>query len=73
MIVTSFAPNIIRHLKTNDENAQVNFAGSFTQGMGAQKPVKASFLGIIVWWIVVVLSFAFSHLEGSNNLNGELK
>ena len=62
MISTSIAPNIEWHFKTDDKYTLIEFSGTLPEGMGAQKFVDTSFLGIIVRRVVEICAFTLTHL-----------
>ena len=63
VVSAALAPDVVGHLKPDDEDAHVQLSGSFAQRMGAQKLVEPAHLRVIVWRVVLVLAFALSHLE----------
>ena len=62
MISAPVTPNVVRHLEPDDEYAQVQFLGTFPEGVGALGLVEAALLRIVVRRVVHVRAFAFSHL-----------
>jgi len=61
VVATPLTPDVVRHLKADDENAHVKLPGSLAQGMGTQELVETAFLGVVVGRVVLVLAFAFTH------------
>ena len=59
----TLAPDIVGHLKADDEDAQVDLAGAFAEGVGALPLVEAAFVGVIVGRVPLVHAFTFSHFE----------
>lgn len=57
MVVTSLAPDVVWHLKANDEDAKVEFPGTLPQGMRALEFVEAPLAWVIVRRVVLVDTF----------------
>jgi len=60
VIVTAFTPNVVRHFESDDENAQMQFSGTFAEGVSAHEFVKSPFGRVIVRRVVFVCPFTFS-------------
>jgi len=71
VVATSLAPDVVRHLKTDDENAQVQFPGPLAQCMSAQELVESTHLRIIVRRVILILALAFTHLDESRILTNQ--
>lgn len=72
VVAAALAPDVVRHLKPDDEDAQMQLPGPLAQGVSAQKLVKAAHLRVIVWRVVLVLAFAFTHLDELKRVCDEL-
>ena len=68
VVAAALAPDVVRHLKSDDEDAQVQLPGSLAQGVSAQELVEAAHLRVIVWRVVLVLALAFTHLDELKSL-----
>lgn len=62
VIFTSLTPDVIRHLKPDDEYAHVQFPSSLSQSVSAKELVEPSCFGIIIRRVVLVGTFSFAHL-----------
>lgn len=62
VIFTSLTPDVIWHLKPDDEYAHVQFPSSLSQSMSAKELVEPSCFGIIIRRVVLVGTFSFAHL-----------
>ena len=67
VVVAAVTPDVVGHLKTDDDDAEVDFAGSFSKGMGAQEFVEPPGFGVIVRGVVLVGAFAFTHFCKTSN------
>lgn len=63
VVVAAVAPDVVRHLKADDEDTHVQLPGSFAQSMGSEEFVQPPHFGIIVRGVVQVLAFPFTHFE----------
>lgn len=63
VVATSITPDIVGHLKANDKDAKVQFAGPLAEGVSALPFVEASLAWVIVRWIVLVNTFALTLKE----------
>merc|ERR1712018_447559 len=61
VISATFAPNIIWHFKSNNDDSQMDFFGSLPEGVGTLPFVETSFGGVIVRRVPLIHSFTFSH------------
>ena len=59
----TLAPDIVGHLKADDQDAQVDLAGALAEGVGALPLVEPAFIGVIVRRVPFVDAFTFSHFE----------
>lgn len=69
MILTAVTPNIIRHLKSDDEDALRQFPGSFPQRVRFIIAIDRAMLSWVeIRRVVLVHSFTFTHLAGLRSL-----
>ena len=69
MLVTTTAPNIIRHFKPNNKNSSIHLTRTLTQRVHAMIPIQGAVnLRIKIRWIVKILPFPFSHLKIWNEM-----
>ena len=61
VIAATFAPYIVRHLESNNEDTHVEFASSLAQRMGTEELIEPTDAWIIVGWVVQVCSLALPH------------
>ena len=64
MFLASITPDVVRHLKPDDEDASVKFPSSFSESMNSVVTIEGSmFLGVKVWRIIEVLTLPLSHID----------
>lgn len=57
MVVASLTPDVVWHLKADDEDAKVELPGTLPQGMRALELVEAPLTWVIVRGVVLVDTF----------------
>lgn len=68
VVAAAVAPDVVGHLKPNDEDAQVQLAGPLAQGVRALPFVEAAPRRVIVGRVVLVDALTFS-LKGSRQVS----
>ena len=63
VIAAPLAPDVVGHLKPDDQDAQVKLLRSFPQSVGPQEFIQAALLRVVIRGVVLVLALAFAHFE----------
>ena len=69
MVAASVAPDVVGHLKPDDQDAQVDLLGTLAQRVRALELVEPSLGRVIVGRVVLVDAFTFT-LEGNTPESG---
>lgn len=65
VVLTAITPDVVGHLKADDQNPQMEFPSSFSQGMSTEELVEPTDFRVVVGRVVMVLTLALTHLDRS--------
>lgn len=63
VVAAAVAPDVVRHLESDDDDAHVDLARPFAKGVRALPFVEAPRPGVVIGGVVLVLTLTLSHLE----------